>query len=718
MELVDVPTPRLSEGFVRVRNMASVVSPGTERQMMALASKSLVGKARARPDLVRKVLGKLQHDGLAATYRAVTSKLAEPVPAGYASAGRVMDSRSPGCSAGTLVACAGAGYASHAEEIVVPRNLVVPVPDGLPVEQAAFGTLGAIALQGVRILKPELGEIVAVVGLGLLGLLSVQILRAAGCRVLGTDMSAERAALAERFGAEAAWTHDREDLPQRFLDVTNGYGVDAVLVTASSPDNGPMVLAGDISRDRGRVVVVGSVKTEFDRNLYYNKELEVRLSRSYGPGRYDPRFEERGQVYPRGYVRFTETENLRCFLDLVAEGKVDVASLITHRFPIAEALRAYETLLSGKGQPLGIVLTYPNTSAAPVVELAARRSRPHASGKLRVSFVGAGAFARSVLLPSLNGLVDFRLVATSRGFTADAVHKRWGFDFVANSAEEILDDPETDVVVIATRHGSHAELVAKALDAGKHVFCEKPLAIDGPGLDRVEKALAKNDGLLQVGHNRRFAPFAQRARAVRDDSHQPSMLQMRINAGAIPAEHWTVDRAEGGGRMIGEGCHFVDLARYLIGSSISGVEVTGLSGDRGASPDDNYVTTLTFGDGSLATIMYTAMGDPRLAKEHVELFAGGSVAVIEDFSRFKIFRGGKVTSQRTLAKNKGHKEQIESFLHAIRSGGPLAVPVEELIEVGRATLAQPLALRVAARVRSADFRTVVDEEPVVEGVRD
>jgi threonine dehydrogenase-like Zn-dependent dehydrogenase len=402
--IVDVPSPRARHGMVHVRNVASILSPGTDRMMIELAKKSLAEKARARPDLVRKVLDKVQRDGITAAYRAVSSKLTEPVPVGYACAGQVIAAgeEAEDLAPGMLVACAGAGYASHAEEVLVPRNLVVRVPPGLPAEHAAFGTLGAIALQGVRIAKPELGEEVAVIGLGLLGLLTVQLLKANGCRVIGADFNPTRVALARQLGADAAFAFDDGDVRERFLDATGGYGADAVLVCASSETKAPMELAGEIARDRGRVVAVGVVKMEYDRNVYYMKELEVRLSRSYGPGRYDPAYEERGYGYPRSYVRFTETENLHSFLALVADGRVKVGPLVTHRFPFDRVLDAYAELMRKGTTSMGIVLEY---AAKPTpMPVSAPRATPRAlHGAPRVSFVGAGAFARSVLLPAFQG---------------------------------------------------------------------------------------------------------------------------------------------------------------------------------------------------------------------------------------------------------------------------------------------------------------------------
>jgi predicted dehydrogenase len=699
LTVVDVPSPRAREGMVHVRNVASIVSPGTERMILELAQKNLAEKARARPDLVRKVLDKVQRDGIGAAYRAVTSKLNEPVPVGYACAGEVV---AAGADAedfppGTLVACAGAGYASHAEEVLIPRNLVVPAPSGVPAEEAAFATLGAIALQGVRITRPELGEEIAVLGLGLLGLLTVQLLKANGCRVYGADFNPARVALAKELGADEAWTLDRDDGRERFLDATRGYGVDAVVVCASADSNAPMVLAGEIARDRGRVVVVGAVKTEYDRNVYYMKELEVRLSRSYGPGRYDPAYEERGYGYPRGYVRFTETENLRSFLDLVAQKRVRVAPLVTHRFAFDRVLDAYAELMRKGTTSMGIVLTYPSTPTPMPRPAASVRA---VAGAPRVSFVGAGAFARSVLLPAFQGKCALRLVATGRGFTAKGVADRFGFASTAESTRQILEDADTDAVVIVTRHDSHASLVAQALRAGKHVFVEKPLAIDVAGLQEVEKALVGSRSVLHVGFNRRFAPMAEKARALRKESPHAATMLIRVNAGAVPAGHWTTDAGEGGGRLIGEGCHFVDLARHVIGSPIRTVHAAATHG--AVHAHENFVATLSFEDGSVATILYTSIGNTILAKERVEVFAGGSTAVIDDFMRATWARGSKEKTERSLEKDKGHEAQVSRFLDAIRGRGAPPIAVDEVLEVSRATLALAESIRTGATI---DLRT-------------
>jgi predicted dehydrogenase len=710
LELVDVPAPVLQPGTVRVRVLASAVSPGTERLIAGLARKSLLAKARARPDQVRKVLDKVKRDGVLAAYRAVQSKLSDPAPVGYSCAGRVLEA-GEGCedlAPGMLVACAGAGYANHAEEVVVPRNLAIPVPEGLTPDEAAFVALGAIALQGVRVARVELGETVAVVGLGLLGLLTVQLLKASGCRVLGTDPRPDRVELAKRVGADAAWATGEEALPDRFLDATASFGVDAVLVTASAETNAPMVLSGEISRDRGRVVVVGAVNTEFSRDAYFAKELEVRLSRSYGPGRYDPLFEEHGVEYPRGYVRFSETENMRTFLDLVAQERVDVEGLVTHRFPIASALQAYETLMGGEPS-LGILLTYPPRAqpvAAPPAVAIPRRSR---AGQVGVSFVGAGQFARSVLIPQFAGQSRLRRVVTRGGRSAQQLAQgAGGFEEAVDDVQAVLDDAETELVVVATRHDSHAELVARALEAGKHVFCEKPLAVALDGLVRVEQALAASGRLLHVGFNRRFAPLVGELARLRRDSAGPTALHVRVNAGPLPGDHWALG-PEGGGRLLGEGCHFVDLVRFLVGRPIVAVSGQAVAGHGLPGALGNFSVSFRFADGSLATLLYTSLGDSSSGKEYVELFAGGASGTLDDYRSLNVVRGGRAKKSRSLSKDKGHARQVNAVLRAVRQGGAPPIPPEQVFEVSLATLAVQSAIRQGRTLTAEAWRGALAE---------
>ena len=580
VRLAEVPAPACGAGGVLVSTRCSVISAGTERMLVELGKKSLLGKARARPDLVRKVLDTVRTRGLKATAEQVFAKLDEPVPLGYSASGEVVEAGRGAAELqpGDRVAIAGAGYANHAEFNFVPRNLCAKIPEGVSYANAAFATIGAIALQGVRQAQPLIGERVVVIGLGLIGLLTVQILKANGCAVLGVDPDEERAALATRLGADAAVSSGADRACAAF---TGGYGADAVIIAAATPSSQPIEQAAELSRHKGRVVAVGLVGMQVPRDAFYRKELDLRLAMSYGPGRYDPDYEERGNDYPFPYVRFTEQRNLESFLYLVQQKRVTPAALVTHRLPFAAALDAY-ALIEGKlpaestldRKYLGILLEYP---AGARLERTVRRADDRATGThggdVGVGFIGAGNFARGVLLPQIvkAGAARLTAVCTSTGRSAAQTAERFGFAVVTTDAGEVLERADTGAVFIATRHGSHAALVAAALRAGKHVFVEKPLCIRQTDLDEVERALqdARGAGFepcLMVGFNRRFSPHARAVQAAFRDRGTPMVVSYRVNAGVVPAESWLHDPEEGGGRIIGEGCHFVDFCTALIGS--------------------------------------------------------------------------------------------------------------------------------------------------------
>jgi predicted dehydrogenase/threonine dehydrogenase-like Zn-dependent dehydrogenase len=696
--VVEVPPPALLPGGLLVQNARSLVSAGTERLMVDLAQKSLLGKARARPDLVRQVLQKVQKDGLLATVDTVRKRLDVPMPLGYSSAGVVLEV-ADGVSdfrPGDRVACAGAGYANHAEVIFVPRHLAAPVPDAVPFEAAAFTTVGAIALQGLRLAKPELGETVVVIGLGLVGLLTVQLTRAAGCRVLGMDTDPERCRLARELGVEFA-TEDPDALHDTCLEATGGHGADRVLVTASTQSSQPVELAGHLARRRGTVVVVGAVGLELPRPPYYQKELEFRLSCSYGPGRYDPEYEEKGRDYPYGHVRWTENRNLRAFLDQLAAGTVVTEPLVSHRFPIDGAPGAYELLTEKGAEPsLGIVLEYPEPEAQGSevprprrVELAPRK-RPSPDGRIRLGVLGAGQFAAGVLLPVIANLPRVELVGVcnATGIKARHVGRRFGFRFATTEPREILEHPEIDTVLIATRHHLHAPQVLSALEAGLRVFVEKPLCLREDELTAIEAACAAAPAppTLMVGYNRRFAPMTRRLAEHLARASGPKVMHYRINAGYLPPEHWTQDPEVGGGRLLGEACHFVDYLTFLAGAPPSSWNVCSLP-TGGRYRDDNLVITLTFPDGSLGTVTYVANGDPSLAKERCEVFCGGTAAVLDNFRRLDLARDGRTRTHRDrLRQDKGHGDQLRAFFGAAESGAEPPIPLTELFAVARVTL--------------------------------
>ena len=698
--MVDAPLPSLKPGWILVANRASLISAGTERTKVELGAKNLAQKARARPDLLKKVVDRARSEGIGSALSAARERLDALSPLGYSSAGTVIrvGAGVEGIAPGDRVACGGGGFATHAEVIAVPRNLIAAVPDGVPFESAAYATVGAIALHGVRRAEAQLGECVGVIGLGLVGQLAVRILAAGGCTLIGVDLDPKAVELAASGGARA-FERDRDGLQSSVLEATGGLGLDSVLVCAAATSSDPVRLASELARDRGRVVIVGDVPIEADRALFYEKELELRLSRSYGPGRYDRDYEERGRDLPPAYVRWTEQRNMQTFLDLLASGAVDPSPLTTHRFPVEQAERAYALLTDDRGEerPFGILLeyAYEERPAAPTPH-SARRS---GAGTARIGLIGAGSFARATLLPALRDAgAELAAVASGGGLTATDVATRFGFERAADSADEILADDSIDAVVIATRHASHAQLTASALRTGKAVFVEKPLAIDRDGLAEVEEALAP-DSLLMVGFNRRFAPLAVQLRNELEAVASPTLLA-RVNAGPLPADHWAHDPEDGGGRLIGEGCHFVDLLSYLSGGPTVVVHALAVPHpQRPLECSDEVVATLRFGNGGVGTLVYTGGGDPRLPKERIEAFGGGLAAVLDDFRRLELSRGGKrrVTKQR---QDKGHKAELARFLAAVR-GEAEAPAVSTYLDSTRATLALVDSLRDGSAVEVA-----------------
>jgi predicted dehydrogenase len=703
IQVVDIAPPALRPGTILVRNAFSVVSPGTERSTVSAARSSYIRTARARPDLVRRVLDTVKREGVLAAYRKVQAKLSEPQALGYSSAGTVI-AVGPGTEdhfrVGDRVACCGANVASHAEVVCVPTNLAARVPDNVSLEDAAFATLGAIALHGVRLAEPQLGGRYAVIGCGILGLFATQLLRAHGARVAAFDLSQDAVTQARSLGAEAGLAGGTDEQVQAALAWTEGLGVDAVVVTAASTSDAPMVAAAAMSRERGRIVAVGLVPFGLPREIAYAKELELRISRSYGPGRYDAGFEEKGLDYPAGYIRWTETRNLEAFLHAIGEGRVRIGTLVTHRYGLDEAPAAYDMLMSNEGpRPLGIVIRYPDggmptAPTSPAPPTAGSRTAGPVDGDVGIGFIGAGAFARGVLLPlfqSRAGTV-LRRVATAHGLTAYDAQRKFGFKAAGTDAGEILADPSIDLVCVTTRHESHAALVTEALRAGKHVFVEKPLAIDDEQLRAVEVAAAASTGVLLVGFNRRFSPLAV---AMRDalGGRGPIIATYRVNAGPLPPGHWLNDPAVGGGRIIGEGCHFIDFLAFLTGdAAIESVEARCAGRPRG--PAEDVAIQLGFSDGSVGQILYTAKGDPALAKERVEAHAGGASVVLDDFRSVEIVSGGK--RRRSATGGKGHAEEIAALIAAVKAGGPAPIAPASLFATTRATLRVHDAIASAA----------------------
>ena len=714
--VAEVPAPQLLPGCVLVRVAASVVSAGTERASSEFASKNLLQKAKARPDLVRDVLAKVRRDGISSAWSAVRSRLDQPLALGYSSAGTVVavGEGITDIQSGDRVACAGAGYANHAEFACIPRLLLAKIPsDAVGFHEAAFATLGAVALHGVRTAEVKLGDVVAVIGLGLMGQLTLQILKAAGCRVLGLDPNSQRAELATDLGADAAC-----DDPEAFRELcrqhTSGRGADAVLLTAETASSDPVNLAGAVARDRAIVCAVGTVGMEIQRRVFFEKELDFRISRSYGPGRYDAAFEQKGRDYPIGYVRWTETRNMEAFLELLASTKMDVRPIITHRIPIENAVSAYDLIHGKTKEPvLGLVLTYPQSDLPPASRVSIgteNGTTTQAAGAVHLGVIGAGTFALNTLLPAIKevGGVEMTGVCTATGARARHAAEKFGFRYCATEETEILRDERTNAVVVATRNNLHARQVTAALAAGKHVFCEKPLCLTEEELADVARASGHGPTLM-VGFNRRFSPIAQRLKAFFAPSREPLLMHYRINAGFLDAKHWTQDPEEGGGRILGEACHFIDFLTYVAGAWPVRVQTFALA-NQGMYSDDNFTIQLEFANGSQGTITYVANGDKAYSKERVEVFGGGGVGVLEDFRELELSRDGRKQSERSrLGQDKGHRAEWEAFLKSLRTGGPAPIPFEEIAAVSLATLralhsrriGEPVAVNTANFLASA-----------------
>jgi predicted dehydrogenase/threonine dehydrogenase-like Zn-dependent dehydrogenase len=684
LKVEDVPPPGGGSGGLVVANLCSLISAGTEKSTVSVAQKTLLGKALERPEMVRKVLAKVRKDGVADTMKMVFQRLDAPVALGYSSAGVVVEvgDGTKGFAVGDRVACAGQGYASHAELVYVPQNLCVPVPAGVDFEDAAYVTLGAIALQGVRQAEPRVGDVVAVIGLGLLGQLTVQILKANGCRVVAADIADEKLALARASGADDAVTP--AGLAAAAAAATLGHGVDAVIITASTKDNGPVEVAGQISRRKGRVVVVGAVGMNLPREDYYRKELELRLSMSYGPGRYDPAYEEKGQDYPYAYVRWTEQRNMAAFLWLIQAGKVNVRSLTTHRFDITEAEAAYRMMMEGREPHLGILLRYPEpTQAQPPARQPSGPVAASATGKAAIGLIGAGNHVRDMLLPHLAGAdgVALTWVCAGTGISASALAGRLGIPGRTTDYREVLADPATNAVLIGTRHDSHAALVLAALAAGKHVFVEKPLCLTEEELSRIEAAccaLPPGGPRLMVGFNRRYSEHGRRSREFFAGHRDPLVMSYRVNAGAIPREHWVQDSEVGGGRIIGEVGHFLDFMQFVCGSPPCAGRGNRIGHHSSGVMDDQCVLTFRFRDGSVGSIVYAAGGDTSLPKERFEAFGGGKALVVDDFLVTEFYERGQRRRLRTGKRDKGFASEMHRFVSEVTQGGEPSMPFDEV----------------------------------------
>lgn len=690
LALVNVAPPRAPGNGILVQTRASLISAGTERMIVDLAKKSLVEKARQRPDLVAKVFDKAKREGVLAAYDAVRSKLDSPIPLGYSLAGLVEEvGRSArGFQKGDRVACAGAGIANHAELNAVPMNLAVQIPENVTDEEASFVTVAAIALQGVRLVHPQLGDVVVVIGLGLIGQITVSLLVAHGCKVVGVDLDPSKAELAKARGASAAGVTGRDDVIELVRAASGGYGADSVVITASAPTAEPLALAGEVARDKARISVVGLLPLEIPRKAYYEKELEVIVSRSYGPGRYDPDYEERGHDYPIGYVRWTERRNLEAVLFAISTGRLDVKSLITHRYPFERALDAYDLITGKIAEPhLGVVLTYAEEPKRPPFARAAPRERTSAG--VGIAVIGTGAFATGVLVPALSKVSGARIVTavSGRGLSALNVADKFGQGDVDATLDDALSRSDVDAVVISTRHDSHAYQAAKALAAGRDVFLEKPAAVTEEQLDLLKTEVERSSARLMVGFNRRFSPFATQVKQSFAGRAGGLVMVARVNAGRIPGSVWVHHPEEGGGRIIGEACHFIDLMTFWAGALPVRVSAHAIGPDGGYRRDDNVVIGLSFKDGSVGTLIYTAMGDPSVCKERYEVYGQGKVAVIDNWRTLTLTSRGKAKTTRALRADKGHAAELDAFVESCRTRSPSPISWVEIEAVTRATFA-------------------------------
>lgn len=689
--VAEIPAPQCAGGQVLVQTSVSLVSAGTERMLVEFGKGSLIHKARSQPDKVKQVLEKARTDGVAATLDAVRSKLDQPLALGYCNVGQVIESRAEGFAVGDRVVSNG----KHAEIVNVPRNLCARIPDNVSDDAASFTVLAAIGLQGIRLVQPTLGECAVVTGLGLIGLLTVQMLRAQGCRVLGIDLDPVRLELARRFGAETANPVAGEDVLARAAAFSRGAGVDAVIITASTKSNEPVSQAARMCRKRGRIVLVGVVGLELSRAEFYEKELTFQVSCSYGPGRYDPAYEEGGQDYPIGLVRWTEQRNFEAVLDLMASGALAVAPLITHRFAIDEGAQAM-TLLTSSEPSMGILLTYLQAATdAPAVRRVALggAAKP---GKGVVGFLGAGNYAGRVLIPAFKGVgASLHTVVSGGGVSAVHFGKKFGFAEAATEAAAVIDNPEIDTVVIATRHDAHAGQVLAALRAGKHVFCEKPLCLTLDELAEIKAEAEKRpEQQIMVGFNRRFAPQVLKMQALIAPIGAPKNIIITVNAGDIPPDHWTQDPSVGGGRLIGEACHFIDLARHLAGHAITAQHVVAL-GRHPSMPvrDDKVSLTLEFSDGSVATLLYLANGDKGFPKERIEVFAAGRVLQLDNFLKLRGWGFPGFSRMNLWRQDKGQSACAAAFLSAVTGKTAPAISRDEILEVSRYSIEAALLAR-------------------------
>jgi len=701
--LFNVPAPVCDEKGALVQTTVSLVSAGTEKMLVDFAKKSMLAKAKDRPDLVKQVLDKMKKEGVKNTLEKVFTKLDSPIPLGYSLAGRVLQvgSELSGLNVGDRVACGGAGYANHSEINYVPKNLMVKIPDSVDDVDASFVTVGAIALQGVRQTDPKLGERVAVMGLGLLGQLTVQLLKANGCKVIGSDIDPDKLELAKKLGADEVC--DAREMITKAKEFSNGYGVDAVIIAASTSSNQPVIDAAEISRMRGRVVFLGLVGMDIPRNDYYKKEIDLRLSMAYGPGRYDPDYEEKGIDYPFDLVRWTEQRNFEAFLGLIEEGKIRPKELLTHEYDFDEAMTAYD-LLEGKIKEkyLGIILKYNKEIDLSQHKSVQRTNKVVKADEVNVGLIGAGNFTKSVILPNIQKVGDYNLVGlcTATGVSAEGTGKKYDFKYITTDSDEIFNNHEINAVFITTQHQHHATKVLDAIKGKKHCFVEKPLCIYENELEEINLAYDAST-IVQVGFNRRFSPMIQKMK--KELSGQIS-ISYRINAGVIPKEVWIQDRELGGGRIIGEVCHFIDTCSYLVGSNVKSVYASTVQKKNQSIPDeDNVNIILNYDNGSTAMIGYFAYGDCAMPKEYIEVFVNDKSIEMRDFRELLIYNQGKIFKDKSMNQDKGFVNEFKAFKEAVKTGVP-AIEFDSIYNTTQTTF------KILDSIQSGRVETILTTE--------
>ncbi len=684
-KVTEIPVPRTLPGSLLIKTSKTLISVGTERMLVKFGKAGLIKKSIQQPEKMKMVLDKIFNDGLKPTIEAVFNKIDQPLPLGYCNVGLVHEVGSAvnNFNKGDRVVSNG----KHAEVVNVPINLCAKVPDSVSDEEASFTVLGAVALQGIRLAKPTLGETVVVIGLGLVGLMTVQLLKANGCRVLGLDFDKNKLSLAKKFGAELVDLN--KENPLDIADIfSRGRGVDAVIITASTTSDEPVHQAAQMCRKRGRIVLVGVTGLKLSRDDFFKKEITFQVSSSYGPGRYDPSYEEKGQDYPIGFVRWTEQRNFEAVLDMMASGALDVKQLISHQLDINEAEKAYQIVLNNEST-LGILLTYPGAELRedsrkvllPNNDIK-KLNNNNIKRKLKVSFLGSGNYAASVLIPAFKAAgVELKSIASNAGVSGVHVGRKYGFLETTTDSDHLFNDKSSDAIVIATRHNSHAEFVLKALKSQKNVFVEKPLCLTLDELNKIESSYSSSS-VLMVGFNRRFAPQVQKMKILLDNISCPKTIIMTVNAGKIPDNHWTQDLEIGGGRIIGEACHFIDLLRFLVGKTITNYQIQFMD----SSTKDTANIQLSFVDGSIGTIHYYANGSKSFPKERLEVFAGGGVLQLDNYRKLTGFDWPGFKKMNLWQQDKGQKACAKAFIDAISKGNISPIPVEEIFEVSRISI--------------------------------